>query len=341
MKYIVGYQQNAAFIDSIIENKAHIKELYFSWGDLPNGRASVATTGGVTAYERQAALCADLARISTAGIKMNWLLNANCYGHDSQSRAFFCMLGDTADYIKRTFGLSTVTTSSILIAKFFRENFPELDVRASVNMEIGNPEGLAYVRDYFTSFYIKRECNRNRKALDAVRDICRANGKSMYLLANSGCLNFCSAHTFHDNLVAHEAEIATMDNGYQFGGICHDYLRTHPEDAIRNTNYIRPEDIGLYERYTDAVKLATRVNQNPTAVLVAYIKGHYAGGVNRLLEPDHSGVLYPTLLENSKFPTEFAERVMTCDKNCTQCGYCVSVYHDIKINLGEMKDADK
>ncbi len=341
MKYIIGYQANDGFIDSIIENKEHIREVYFSWGDMPNGRASIVTADGVTAFEKQQKMCADLERISSEGIELNLLLNANCYGADSQSRAFFCKIGDTADYIKRTFGLSTVTTSSILIAKFFRENFEGLDVRASVNMEIGSIEGLEYVKDYFTSFYIKRECNRSKSALDAVKQWCKDNGKQMYLLANSGCLNFCSAHAFHDNLVAHEAEISKMDNGYQFGGVCHDYLKAHPENAVKNTNFIRPEDISLYEEYTEAVKLATRVNPSPTNVLNSYIRGHYVGGINRLLEPDHSGILYPTVLENSKFPKDFSERVMTCDKNCSRCGYCVSVYENIKINLGDMKEADK
>ncbi len=341
MKYIVGYQANDAFIDSIIENKEHIREVYFSWGDMPNGRASLATVDGVTAFEKQQKMCADIERISAEGIELNLLLNANCYGADSQSRAFFCKIGDTADYIKKNFGLSTVTTSSILIAKFFRENFDELDIRASVNMEIGSIEGLEYVKDYFTSFYIKRECNRSKAALDAVKSWCDENGKQMYLLANSGCLNFCSAHTFHDNLVAHEAQISKMDNGYQFGGVCHDYLKAHPENAVKNTNFIRPENITLYEEYTDAVKLATRVNPSPVNVLKAYIKGRYVGGINRLLEPDHSGILYPTVLENSKFPKEFATKVMSCDKNCKKCGYCVSVFENIKINLGEMKDADK
>lgn len=341
MKYIVGYQQNNAFITQIIENKEYIKELYFSWGDMPNGRASITTSGGITAYEKQSKMCADLERISAAGIELNLLLNANCYGENSQSRAFYCQIGDTADYIKHTFGLSTITTSSILIAKFFRENFSELDVRASVNMEIGSIEGLEYIKDYFTSFYIKRECNRYKVILDAVKQWCIENGKQMYLLANSGCLNFCSAHTFHDNLVAHETEISKMDNGYQFEGICHDFLKKHPENAVKNTNFIRPEDIQLYEVYTDAIKLATRVNQSPVTVLLAYLNEHYSGGVNRLLEPDHSGILYPTLLENSFFPKDFATKVMTCNKSCKDCGYCFSVYENIKINLGDICDADK
>jgi hypothetical protein len=128
------------------------------------------------------------------------------------------------DYISREYVLSSVTTSSILIAKFIKSNFEDIDVRASVNMEIGSVEGMSYVSDYFDSFYVRRELNRNLPMLLRLRKWCDENGKQMYLLANSGCLNNCSAHIFHDNLVAHEAEISAMDNGYQFRGVCWDFL---------------------------------------------------------------------------------------------------------------------
>ena len=91
-------------------------------------------------------------------------------------------------------------------------------------MEIGSTEGISYVSNLFDSFYVKRELNRNLNELSRLRKWCDSNGKQMYILANSGCLNNCSAHIFHDNLVAHEAEISAMDNGYQFNGICWEFL---------------------------------------------------------------------------------------------------------------------
>ena len=39
MKFMVGLQnRNDDFLQSIIQNKEHIYEVYFSWGDFPNGR---------------------------------------------------------------------------------------------------------------------------------------------------------------------------------------------------------------------------------------------------------------------------------------------------------------
>lgn len=67
----------------------------------------------------------------------------------------------------------------------------------------------------------------------------------MCLLANSGCLRNCPYQTFHDNLVAHDAELREMRNcrdfiphlcweRYSRGGNLEDFLRS---------SWIRPEDV--------------------------------------------------------------------------------------------------
>ena len=339
MKYIVGYpiKENKAFLDSVIQNKGSISEVYFSWGDLPNGRSALSIDDTLTPFEIQQRQANDLRLLSSAEIKLNMLFNANCYGKDSQSRSFFNGIGNLIDYIARELGLSSVTTSSILIAKFIKANFEGIDVRASVNMEIGSVEGFSYVSDYFDSFYVRRELNRNLPMLLKLRKWCDNHSKEMYLLANSGCLNHCSAHVFHDNLVAHEREISTMDNGYQFKGVCWDFLsdKNNFDLWLQRTNFIRPEDIALYETIVPAVKLATRVNSAPARVLKAYIEKRYRGSVMELLEPNHSGIFFPNYVENTNFDEGFAAHVMNCNKNCEECSFCADAMRRACIRLAE------
>ena len=337
MKYIVGYQmrKDPRFIEDIIEYRQHIKEIYFSWGDFPNGRSQLDTESDEILFEKQSRQVEDLARISSSGIALNLLFNANCYGEDSQSRKFFYKIGNTIDYISLHFGLNSITTSSPLIAKFVKENFEGIDVRASVNMEIGTTEGMSYLKDYFDSFYVKREMNRDINSLRELRAWCDAEGKEMYLLANSGCLNNCSAHIFHDNLVAHEAQIAKMDNGYKFTGVCWEFL-SNPENRakwLEHTNFIRPEDMGLYEGLVTAVKLATRVNSAPSRVLRAYVEGRYRGSVMELLEPNHSGAFYPQYVENSAIPCDFAAQFAFCNSNSERQKICDSAMKAACITL--------
>ncbi len=339
MKYIVGYpiKENESFLNTIIQNKNSISEVYFSWGDMPNGRSALSIDGALTTFEIQQRQANDLKLLSSEGLKLNMLFNANCYGKDSQSRAFFNRIGNLIDYISREYGLCCVTTSSILIAKFIKANFEGIDVRASVNMEIGSIEGMSYVSDYFDSFYVRRELNRNLPMLLRLRKWCDDNGKEMYLLANSGCLNNCSAHVFHDNLVAHESEISAMDNGYQFRGVCWDFLsgEKNREKWLQRTNFIRPEDIELYENIVPAVKLATRVNSAPSRVLEAYVGKKYRGSVMELLEPNHSGIFYPNYIENANFDGDFASHVMSCRKNCEECSFCADVMKRACVKLAD------
>lgn len=299
MDFFVGYQMtNSGFLDAILQSRDRIGEVYFSWAGYANGRNSQLRQKGLTPWEAQQRMERDLTMLSQAEIPLNLLFNAMCYGENSQSRRFFEGIGATVDYIQGKFHLISVTTTSPLIAKFVKTNFPKLDVRASVNMDIGTPEGMDYVKDCFDSFYLQREKNRDLAAVKALKSWCDDHGKKLYLLANSGCLNHCSARVFHDNLVAHEEEIGTMDNGYQFRGICGGYLKENPLAAVHNTSYIRPEDVHLYEGLVPAMKLATRVNQDPVRVLRAYLRGSYSGSTLDLLEPNHTAALYPLLLEN-------------------------------------------
>ena len=299
MKFTVGLQYGRqSFLDCILENKQHIGEVYFAWGSFPNGRSNQLQNAAFAPWELQQKQIETLKTLGEAGIQLNLLFNANCYGAESQSRALFERIGQTVDYIESSFGLASVTTTSPLIAKFVKNNFPNIATRASVNMEIGTVQGMDYLAGYFDGYYMKRELNRDLDAVAHLSAWCKANGKSLHMLANSGCLNHCSAHNFHDNLVAHESEIAKMDNAYNFGGICHEYLRDpdHHKSLIEDTNFIRPEDIGKYEPYFEAVKLATRVHRSPESVLRSYIRGSYSGDILRLLEPAHS--IYPYVVEN-------------------------------------------
>ena len=283
MKFSVGYQQRSDWIDTLVEQASSIHDVYFSYGAMPSGRAAVADV------DRQ---LEDLGRLADAGISLGLLFNANCYGDRALSKALFSEIGDTIERFAADGTLKSVTTTSPLIAKFVKDNFGELKTRASVNMEIGTEEGMDYLADLFDGFYLKRELNRDLAAVRRIKGWCDAHGKKLYILANSGCLNFCSSHMFHDNLVAHEAEIAREDNGYAYGGTCWTWL-ARPENRAKwmeRTNWIAPEDVPKYEGLCTAMKLATRINAHPVRILESYATGSHIGNVMSLLEPDHSAL---------------------------------------------------
>lgn len=304
MKFSVGYQlfSDDTYIDKIIEHRESISEVYFSWGDFPNGRNNQTERLDMTSWEAGEKQRADLKKLTDAQIPVNMLFNATCYGKNSLSRKFFEKIGDTVDFVMNEYILKGITTTSPVIAGFIKNNFESLDVRASVNMSVGSVEGMEYIADVYDSFYVKRELNRDFAKINQLKSWCEENGKTLYALANSGCLNNCSAHTFHDNLVSHESEISEMDNGFLFEGVCKKYLTKENNiyKFFENTSFIRPEDVYLYEGIFPSMKLATRVNENPFKVIKAYIEdGRYTGSIMSLLEPNHTSSVYPYFVENS------------------------------------------
>jgi len=258
-----------------------VHDVYFSFGSAPSGRHAVSDES------RQ---LEDLGRLADAGLRLGLLFNANCYGGEALSKEFYSRVGTTIERFSSGGSLKSVTTTSPLVAKFVKDNFPALETRASVNMEIGTIEGLEYVADVFDGYYLKRELNRDLAAVGQIKDWCDEHGKRLYILANSGCLNHCSSHVFHDNLVAHEHEIVRKDNGYCYRGTCWKWLADPANRAksLGRTNWIAPEDVQKYENLCTAMKLATRINANPSRDLLSYANGRHVGDVKDLLEPNHS-----------------------------------------------------
>lgn len=337
MLFSVGYQlrPDNDFIDCIVENKKNISEVYFSFSGIPNGRNTNYISDEFSPFMAEEKRKSDLDRLSKEGIRLNLLLNGNCYGKYALARSFYTKIGDTIDHLQGKFDLTNVTTTSPLIAKFIKQNFSDIKVRASVNIGVEAPDGMDYIKDLFDEFYLKREYNRNSEKLKIAKEWCDQNGKKLFGLANSGCLNFCSAHTFHDNLVAHESEVSEMDNCYQFQGQCYEYLKDAKAKDwwLQKTNFIRPEDVSLYEEYFEGLKLATRVNFNPRKIVEAYCKGSYKGNLPEILEPNHSGLFLPNVIENGNIPQSFAKTVMTCNKNCKSCGFCKTAQSQATITL--------
>jgi hypothetical protein len=106
MKLTVGYQliNDRKLIDLILQNKASISEVYFSWGDLPNGRRPFTLSGGCPPWEAQCRLVEDLRTLAEHGVGLNLLLNGNCYGEYSLSKYLLDTIGDIVDYLAGEFG---------------------------------------------------------------------------------------------------------------------------------------------------------------------------------------------------------------------------------------------
>jgi collagenase-like PrtC family protease len=337
MKFALGYQQSEdiddrSFIGLVDDYREHLAEVYFPWVGTASGRAALGRQRGVVEWRAQQRLEDDLAAIRDRGIKLDLLFNANCYGARAVSEQLQHEVGSILEYLETTVGgVDIVTTTSLAVARTVKKYFPTVEVRASVNMKIESAEAMSYVAGLFDSFYLCRDVQRDLEDVRQVRQWCDENGKELCLLANSGCLYRCPGQIFHDNMVAHDAEIDEMKNvkGWTPHVCWNLYRRQENWPAILKATWIRPEDLHHYEGLADVVKLATRMHSRPRAVLEAYTSGKWRGNLLDLLEPGFAPAFDPQVIDNDKFPDDWFEKTSTCARNCQQCGYCAQVLEQV------------
>ncbi len=334
-KLTVGYQLPAAvapaagqtLMEAIREHRAAVGELYFAGLGEPSGRLPLGLDSGLSNEEIQRQLLTDLEAASALGIELTLLFNAACYGEDALSQRLADYVCRQVSQLRGRLNLTGVTTTSPMIAAVVKEHFPNVRTKASVNMRIDTLKAAEYVAPYFDEFYLRREYNRDLGHLREFRSWADRHGKRLALLANSGCLPYCSGQSFHDNLVAHDAEAAEVPAVDFNPAICrHYYMDEANRVRLLQSTWIRPEDTHHYHGLVDTLKLATRMHADPARVIRAYAEGRFTGNLLDLLEPGHQGMLAGGRLENTAFPDDWFATTSACQKDCHHgCGYCADV----------------
>lgn len=333
MKFAVGYQQpeNGEPFSAIVRDyREHLAELYFAWPGAASGRTAL----GAGDWSAQAELEEELREIRAMGLRLDLLFNANCYGKLALSRKFEFEIGSLIDYLdSRRLAPEIITTASPFVAAAIRRHFPAIEIRASINMRLDSTTAMGYLADLFDSFHLRRDLQRDLATVKRFHQWCADHGKTLCMLANSGCLRNCPAQTFHDNLVAHDAEIREHRNVEDFSPHLCWKLYQQPEKMVEflRSSWIRPEELHLYEPYFPVVKLATRQHAEPRKVIGAYASGRFRGNLADLTEPCFSRAFFPWLLDNERFPPDWPETAGTCASNCHNCGKCEKTLGQVSI----------
>ena len=337
MKFAVGYQQTSvggSFSDLVADYREQIAEVYFPWPGLATGRAALGRMRGAVDWNAQQELENDLRAIRGLGARLDLLLNANCHGERSVSESLRNEVVSLLDYLEAD-GLlpEIITTASPFIATVVKHDFPAIETRASVNMRLDSTLAMGYLADCFDSYHIRRDLQRDLKTVAQFHEWCRSYGKTLCMLANSGCLRNCPSQTFHDNLVAHDAEVDEQKNLQGFQPHLCWKLFGNQENLVEvlRGSWIRPEDLHRYAPYFDVVKLATRQHSHPRMVIGAYAAGDFHGNLLDLFEPCFSPIFAPFMIDNERFPADWFETAGSCAANCQHCGRCDAVLSQVLV----------
>ena len=299
-----------------------LREVYFPWPGLSNARAKV-----YNKPDDEARIAADLKYCREHGMKLDILANATCYGETAftveQRKQILSIIGKLDDM-----GLKPeiVTTTSPYIAKVFKLNFPDIEVRASVNMRLRNTLALEYLAPMYDSYYICRDVQRDLPTFRLMAKWCHDHGKKLCMLANSGCVRNCPWQVFHETLLSHKFTDAfpEMDN-QNLNLVCNQIFTQKKTlaDFLRCT-WIRPEDVHVFEPELETIKLSTREAKFPHEIVEAYVSGTYDGNLTRLMDPYHGFGFRPNRVDNKSFPSDWITSGIAgkCAENCTHCGKC-------------------
>ena len=309
-----------------------LREVYFPWPGLSNARAKV-----YNKPDDEARIAADLKYCREHGMKLDILANATCYSDTAftaeQRKQILSIIGKLDDMGLRP---EIVTTTSPYIAKVFKLNFPDIEVRASVNMRLRNTLALEYLAPMYDSYYICRDVQRDLPTFHLMADWCHEHGKKLCMLANSGCVRNCPWQVFHETLLSHKFTDAfpEMDN-LNLNLVCNQIFTQKKTlaDFLRCT-WIRPEDVHVFEPELETIKLSTREAKFPHEIVEAYVNESYDGNLTRLMDPYHGFGFRPNRVDNKSFPADWITSGIAgkCAENCTHCGKCDELMKKLLVN---------
>jgi len=334
-KFAVGHyltekpDDPASFAELVKRFAPRLREVYFPWPGLSNARAKV--------YDKpddEERIVADLKYCREHGMKLDILANATCYGEKSftkeQRLQITGIIGHLDDIGLRP---EIITTTSPYIAKVFKVNFPDIEIRASVNMRLRNTLALEYLAPLYDSYYICRDVQRDLPTFRTMAAWCRDHGKKLCMLVNSGCVRNCPWQVFHETLLSHgfsftftEMEVQNIDL------VCNSiFSRKKKLAEFLRCSWIRPEDVHVFEPELETIKLSTREAKFPMEIVEAYVNGSYDGNLLRLMDPNHALGFRPNRIDNKSFPADWVTSGIAakCAENCTHCGKCDRILEQV------------
>ena len=134
-----GYQHfadGAPFAEIALRHPS-VREVYFPWVGEPSGRPKLGFEEEDDPDELAAALKRDLTRLRAAGVRLDLLLNANCYGAEAMSIALEKRIEGILEKLN-SWGCKpeVCTVASPFVARTLKAVAPDVEVRASVNMRL-------------------------------------------------------------------------------------------------------------------------------------------------------------------------------------------------------------
>jgi collagenase-like PrtC family protease len=231
-------------------------------------------------------VCEAVGRIHKMGLEFNYLLNTTCMGNLEVTKNGYKSIRKLLDWVCET-GADRVTIAMPFMSYVITKYYPQLKMSVSTQAGVNSLEKVVFWEELGADSFTLSNVDMNRDFTEIKR--ITGNSKSKFqLLANMICKRRCPFVTLHGNFNAHASQSWAKTNRYNMDYYCLHCLAYHFSDplTIIKGNWIRPEDIGLFEGLgVSRFKLAERGMRSDALALIldAYSKRRYDGNFMDLI----------------------------------------------------------
>lgn len=213
-------------------------------------------------------------------LEFNYILNGTELSNEF-SKKTTKKIYENLDWIT-SIGVKWVTLSNPRIAKIIKDNYPNLNINVSIFAHIRTKRQIEFWEKLGAkSINLDRELIRNKKQLEFLT---KNTNVELILLANDPCLLNCPYELYHDNLMSKNS--VTGDEYYHYCSFtCMLEYISNPVEIIKSS-FIRPEDIGYYEKlgiHNFKIVDRNRTTKYIVNVVKAYVNRKYKGNLIDLM----------------------------------------------------------
>ncbi|HEY3356416.1 MAG TPA: U32 family peptidase [Polyangia bacterium] len=208
------------------------------------------------------------------GIAFNYLLNSSAMGNLEYTREGQRQIEELLDWLDGI-GVDSVTVASVFFLRLVKQRHPRLTVRVSSHRFTDTPRKVRFWREEGADYIVVSEVNIHRElaVLAAMKEA--AGDVELQLIVNNWCRQDCAIAGQH--AVGLSAASQAGNRGFPLDYcslLCNAIRLKEPVNYLR-ANWIRPEDLGLYEELGyHNFKIVER--NTPTQILLDRVKA-YAG----------------------------------------------------------------
>ncbi|HRZ26313.1 MAG TPA: U32 family peptidase [Spirochaetota bacterium] len=220
------------------------------------------------------ALARYVAETRKRGIGFNYLLNASSMSNMEFTSEGQKKMNELLEWLDGI-NVDSVTVSNLFFLKLIKRRYPGLKVRISSHRYTDNPRKIRFWKDAGADYIVVSEVNIHRE-FRVLEEMRKAAGDDveLQLIVNNWCRQDCAIAGNHAVGLSAASQKRSRGFPLDFCSLYCNYIRlTDPVNYLR-ANWIRPEDIKIYEDMGyENFKIVER--NTPTAILLERVKAYH------------------------------------------------------------------